>query len=165
MEPSELERSSIGPRTTSASPRLIACILISAIGLPAVARGQQPDAPQPGGPQAANSPRPELRHATSHYDIRVQGTDEEATAFGLVLEAAWPTFRQFFHGEPALKEGERLAIRVFDTQEACLVGAMNDKADMPPLKYPAWFSPGNGVVYLYRYGGGWFTRYRVLYRA
>jgi hypothetical protein len=54
---------------------------------------------------------------------------------------------------------------VFDTQEACLVGAMNDKADMPPKKHPAWFSPSNGRVYLYRTSGEWFTRYLVLYGA
>lgn len=102
---------------------------------------------------------------TAHYDLRVEGPEEEAVTFGKILEAAWPTFRGFFHGEPALPNGERLAIRVFDTQEACLVGAMNDKADMPPKKHPAWFSPGNGKVYLYRTSGAWFTRYLVIYGA
>jgi hypothetical protein len=102
---------------------------------------------------------------TAHYDLRVDGREEEAASFGKILEAAWPTFREFFHGEPALPSGERLAIRVFDSQEACLVGAMNDKADMPPKKFPAWFSPGNGKVYLYRTSGEWFTRYLVIYGA
>lgn len=121
--------------------------------------------PEPADWEPKEFPRAELRHTTAHYDIRMQGTEGEADVFGRVLEAAWPTFKQFFHGEPPLKEGERLAIRIFENQESCLVGAMNEKADMPPIKYPAWFSQGNGAVYLYRFGGDWFTRYLVIYGA
>ena len=110
----------------------------------------------------------EVRCTTARYDIRVNGaqaTQEEANSYGKVLEAAWPTFRAFFHAEPPLKEGERLAIRIFDKREACLVGAMNDKADMPPIKHPSWFSPSNRTVYLYRHESDWFTRYLILYGA
>src|SRR5262245_21990523 len=111
------------------------------------------------------SPRAEVRRTSSHYELRIEGTEAEADAFGRILEAAWPTFRTFFHGEPPVSGESRLAIRVFDTSEACLVGAMNDKADMPPKKHPAWFSAGNGVVYMHRASSDWCTRYLLIYGA
>ena len=111
------------------------------------------------------SDRPVVRHPTEHYDLRIQGTEAEAERLGKLLELAWPKFAETFRVEPPRKSGERLVIRLFDTAEACLGGAMDDHADMPPIKHPSWFSPGNGTVYLYRQRSDWFTRYLLIYGA
>ncbi len=106
-----------------------------------------------------------IRVETNRYDLWVEGTPEEAAAYGRILEAAWPTFREFFHAEPPLSSGERLAFRVFATREACREAAMRDGTDIPPKKEPAWFSPKTGTTYLYRKPGAWYTRYIVIYGA
>ena len=108
---------------------------------------------------------PSARFASAHYDLRVQGSQEEAATLGKILELAWPTFRDFFQAEPPLAGDARLLVKVFDTREACLDGAMDDKVDMPPAQHPAWFSPKNGAVYLYRHTSEWFTRYLAIYGA
>jgi hypothetical protein len=109
--------------------------------------------------------RPVVRVETNRYDLRIEGTPDEAARFGRILEAAWPTFREFFHAEPPLAPGNRLAIRVYDTRDACLAGAMGDGTAMPPKKEPAWFSTKTGTVYLYRQTSDWYTRYLVIYGA
>jgi hypothetical protein len=106
-----------------------------------------------------------VRVETNRYDLRVEGTAEEAATYGRILEAAWPTFRDFFHAEPPLREGKRLAFRVFATREACLEAAMRDGTAIPPKKEPAWFSPKTGTTYLYKKPGDWYARYIVLYAA
>lgn len=115
-------------------------------------------------PALAQNP-PAIRVETNRYNLSVEGTPEEAAAFGKILEAAWPTFREFFHAEPPLPPGERLAFRVYATRDACREGAMRDGTDIPPKKEPAWFSPKTGAVYLYKKPGAWYTRYIVLYGA
>ena len=106
-----------------------------------------------------------VRSTTEHYEVRLQGTAEEAALFGKLLELAWPTYRDFFRAEPRLSGGKRLLVRIFASREACLDGAMDDHADMPPSQHPAWFSAKNGTVYLYRHTSDWFTRYLALYGA
>jgi hypothetical protein len=115
-------------------------------------------------PALAQDP-PAVRVETNRYELRVEGTPDEAATYGRILEAAWPTFREFFHGEPPLPPGERLEFRVYATREACREGAMRDGTDMPPKKEPAWFSPKTGTVYLYRKPGAWYTRYILIYGA
>lgn len=119
----------------------------------------------PGAPTVQAGERAIVRHVTEHYELRVQGTEAEAESLGKILELAWPKFAEVFRAAPPLEPGKRLVIRLFDTAEACLVGAMDDRADMPPIKHPSWFSPGNGTVYLYRHRNDWYTRYLLIYGA
>jgi hypothetical protein len=114
---------------------------------------------------AGNGDRPLVRHTSEHYDLRLQGGEEEARRLGSMLELAWPRFREYFQVEPGLKDGERLVIQLYDDARQCEVGAMNDRADMPPIKHPSWFSPRNRTVYLYRHASDWCTRYLLLYGA
>lgn len=109
--------------------------------------------------------RPFVRTETVHYDLRVQGEPADGERFGKILEAAWPVFRSFFHVEPALPEGGRLAIRIYDSREACQVGALDDGQDPMPSREQAWCSPRNGKVYLHRHESDWGTRYLLLYGA
>lgn len=104
-----------------------------------------------------------VRVETNRYELLVEGTADEAATYGRILETAWPTFRDFFHAEPPVREGKRLAFRVFATREACLDAAMRDGTAMPPKKEPAWFSPKTGTAYVYKKPGDWYARYIVLY--
>jgi hypothetical protein len=108
---------------------------------------------------------PAVRVETNRYELEVEGTADEAATYGRILEAAWPTFREFFHAEPPLPSGEHLAVRVYATRDACREGAMRDGTAIPPKKEPAWFSPKTGAVYLYKNPGAWYSRYILIYGA
>lgn len=155
-----MERATVSSRRESsrnrwrASGAALAAVLAGA----SIARATQ-------DPVAIRAPRPVLRHATARYDLRVQGSEDEAAKYGAMLEQAWPVFREFFKGEPRLADGERLAVKMYDSRQECLEAAMGDEADMPPIKHPAWFSPKSGAVYLYRDASEYFTRALVIYGA
>lgn len=104
---------------------------------------------------------------TAHYEIASDGPRAEAEEWGLVLEAAWPQFRAFFGGEPALRDGARLSLIV--TQDAgAWTEAIRSAGGSPPGPTSGaggYYDPVSRGAYLFRQPTVWYTRTLLLHEA
>ncbi len=101
---------------------------------------------------------------TAHYQLKVEGSGEEAAEFGRVLEAAYPLFKKRFGGEPKLaKKEERLPVRFYLTREAWEAGLTADGATPPAAGGYYW--PQNRTAYLFRQPSAYYTRTLLLHEC
>jgi hypothetical protein len=150
-------------------------------GSPARSGPDTPFGPERTGPSAPlASPGPLVRVApdageqdeqrqaevrqTRHYDLHLAMTRSEADDLALLLEAAWPTFKDFFQAEPRITT-ERLKLDLFPDKEAWRAGIEADHVTPPAAADRSWFSPETHRLYVYRAPIEYITHAHVLYGA
>lgn len=102
---------------------------------------------------------------TAHYRLHVEDHAVRSDECRVILEQAWPVFREFFKAEPEVAAGETLALNVYATKERWYDAAIADRATPPANAGPAWFSSATGAVYVQQHELAYVTRALVLYGA
>ncbi len=114
---------------------------------------------------AAAQERTLLEKNTAHYALKAWATSDELRTWSELLEQTWPEIEDALRATPKLDANEKLAFRIDADKEACLKATLDDKQSMPKSADPAWFSPYNRGVYMYRQPSAVFTRMMVIYAA
>lgn len=99
---------------------------------------------------------------TRHYDLRAEAPREEAEGLGVLLEAAYVRFQEFFGAEPA--GTQPLVVRFFGTREAWAAALASDRAPVPAAA-GGYYHPSTKTAYLYRQPTTYFTRVLLLHEA
>lgn len=106
-----------------------------------------------------------LEKQTAHYALKAWATPEELRTYSELLEQTWPEIEDALHATPKLDAREKLAFRIDADKDAWLKASLDDDQSMPKSADPAWFSPYNRGVYMYRQPSAVFTRMMVIYAA
>lgn len=136
---------------------LAAAALLAGIAQPCAARRQ--------APEVGADVRALRTKETAHYELRAWSDADELRQYGEILEQTWPAIQDVLRATPKLDPREKLAFRVHADRDAWIKGALDDRQSMPLSADPAWFSPRNGVVYMYRNESAVYTRMMIVYAA
>lgn len=100
---------------------------------------------------------------TEHYSLTSDGSEDELTEWGAVLEAAWPQYAEFFDTEPDLKRGERLSVAIFEDDESFRRAIARGGGTAPSAG--GYYCPKARTAYLKRQPSAWYTRNVLLHEA
>lgn len=111
-------------------------------------------------------PAREMRsRETTHYELRAWSDPDELRAYAEILEQTWPAIQDELRATPKLESGEKLRFRIYADKDAWLKGSLDDQQSMPKSADPAWFSPRNRTIYMYRHESAVYTRMMIVYAA
>lgn len=101
---------------------------------------------------------------TEHYGLYAQASKEDAEEMARLLEAAFPALKDYFEATPPLAPGEKLSVRFFADQSSW-AAALTADGIMVPNEAAGYYSPTNGVAYLYKQGNPYYTHVLLLHEA
>lgn len=101
---------------------------------------------------------------TDHYDLYAETSKADAEEMARLLEAAFPAMQDYFEAVPPLAAGQRLSVRFFADYSNWTAALVADGI-MVPNEAAGYYSPTNGVAYLYKQGNPYYTHVLLLHEA
>jgi len=99
---------------------------------------------------------------TGHYVLEIEGTPEEAEAYGDLIEEGYKVFKKFLKASP--KRGKSpVRIKLFSSHKTWTEALDAEGQVLPPGMEFVHYNPDREVIYLHRMSNDYWTRKMMLY--
>jgi len=99
---------------------------------------------------------------TGHYVLEIEGTPEEAEAYGDLIEESYDVFKKFLKASPKRSKSP-VRVKLLISRESWTEALDADGQALPPGMDYVHYNPKREVIYVYRLHNDYWTRKMMLY--